>query len=471
MKIQLITVVAALTLSACAAVGPAYQAPAAPIANHWQAALPHGGKAQALENWWAQFNDPVLSRLLQAAHDSSPTLAQAAALIEQARAALGTVQVRSSPTINGRGALTRSGGNVPEQTVGTVAIDAAWEIDLFGSVRRRTEAAKAQLQSRQANWHDARISLAAEVASQYVNLRGCEQLLDAHATNAMSLSETARLSALMVQAGVSAPVDAELTKAATANGESIRVAQQAQCDLTTKALVTLTGLAEPELRAALQSDSSPQLPKPASLQVTAMPAAWVSQRPDLRALERTLANASANMGVAAADRYPRLSISGSLSVLSLAKSNGTSTSQPWSFGPSLSLPLLDGGAGDANERSAAAQYAQAQAAYESGVRRAVEEVERALINLDSVAKRDANAEIAAQGFASVLQSTEARWRAGAANAPTLELARRDAINARIASLSLKRDQVLYWIALYKALGGGWSVEMPAVPSNMEVEEK
>jgi outer membrane protein TolC len=182
-------------------------------------------------------------------------------------------------------------------------------------------------------------------------------------------------------------------------------------------------------------------------------------------LERTLANASANMGVAAADRYPRLSISGSLSALSLAKSSGTTTSQPWSFGPSLSLPLLDGGAGDANERSAAAQYAQAQAAYESGVRRAVEEVERALINLDSVAKRDTNAEIAAQGFASVLQSTEARWRAGATNAPTLELARRDAINAHIVSLTLKRDQVLHWIALYKALGGGWSVEMPTVHAN------
>lgn len=466
----MLSVVAALTLSACAAVGPAYQAPAAPIAKHWQAALPHGGQAQALQNWWAQFNDPVLSRLLQAADDSSPTLAQAAALIEQARAALGTAQVRSSPTLNGRGAVTRSGGNVPEQTAGSVAIDAAWEIDLFGSVRRRTEAANAQLQSRQANWHDARISLAAEVASQYVNLRGCEQLLDAYSANVMSLAETARLSALMVQAGVSAPVDAELTKAAAANGESIRVAQQAQCDLTTKVLVTLTGLAEPELRVALQGDRSLQLPKPASLQVTLMPAAWVSQRPDLRALERTLANASANMGVAAADRYPRLSISGSLSVVSLAKSNGTSLSQPWSFGPSLSLPLLDGGAGDANERSAAAQYAQAQAAYEAGVRRAVEEVERALINLDSVAKRDANAEMAAQGFANVLQSTDARWRAGATNAPTLELARRDAINARIASLSLKRDQVLHWIALYKALGGGWSVEMPTVQSNMEVDK-
>lgn len=470
MKLHLITGAAALILSACAAVGPAYQVPAAPTASQWQAALPHAGQVEALQNWWSQFNDPVLSRLLQAADETSPTLAQAAALIEQARAALGTAEVRSSPTINGRGAIMRSGGNVQEQTASSVAIDAAWEIDLFGSVRRRTEAANAQLQSRQANWHDARISLAAEVASQYVSLRGCEQLLDAHAANAVSLAQTARLSALMVQAGVSAPVDGELTKAAAANGESIRVAQQAQCDLTTKTLVTLTGLAEPELRAALQGERRSQLPRPASLQVTAMPAVWVSQRPDLRALERTLATASANMGVAAADRYPRLSISGSLSVLSLTKSSGTTTSQPWSFGPSLSLPLLDGGAGDANERNAAAQYAQALAAYESGVRRAVEEVERALINLDSVAKRDANAQIAAQGFANVLKSTEAKWQAGATNAPTLELARRDAINAQIASLTLKRDQVLQWIALYKALGGGWSVEMPTVQANMEVEK-
>lgn len=460
----------ALTLSACAAVGPVYQAPASPTASHWQAALPHAGQAQALRSWWAQFNDPVLSRLLQAADDTSPTLAQAAALIEQARAALGTSEVRLSPAISGRGAITRSGGNVPEQSASSVAIDAAWEIDLFGSVRRRTEAANAQLQSRQANWHDARISLAAEVASQYVNLRGCEQLLDAHAANAVSLAQTARLSALMVQAGVSAPVDGELTGAAAANGESIRVAQQAQCDLTTKSLVTLTGLAEPELRTALQGERRSQLPQPASLQVTSMPAVWVSQRPDLRALERTLATASANRGVAAADRYPRLSISGSLSVLALTKSGGTTSIQPWSFGPSLSLPLLDGGAGNANERNAAAQYAQALAAYESGVRKAVEEVERALVNLDSVARRDANAQMAAQGFANVLQSIEAKWRAGATNAPTLELARRDAITAQIASLNLKRDQVLHWIALYKALGGGWSVEMPTLQGHTKVEK-
>ena len=435
-----------------------------PLESSWQAALPHGGNTANLGNWWAQFNDPVLSRLLAAAEASSPTLAQSAALIEQARAGLVSTSAAALPSVDGRASMTRSGGNVPAQAAGTVALDAAWEIDLFGSVRRRTEAATAQLEASQADWHDARVSLAAEVASQYVNLRACEQLLDAYGASADSLNTTARLTDALVRGGATAPADGELTRAASATGESTRLAQQAACDLIVKSLVTLTGVSEPDLRRTLSNGTRAELPVPATVHVSTVPAVWVSQRPDLRALERSLAAASANIGVAAADRYPRLSIIGSVSALSLRSSGSTISTQPWSIGPSLSLPLFDAGARAAGERSAQAKYAQALAAYNAGVRQAVEEVERALVNLDSATKRDAYAQTAASGFASVLRSTTSQWRAGAVNASTLELARRDAINAQIAALTLRRDQVLQWIALYKAMGGGWTAQAPNSPS-------
>ena len=463
-RLPLLALVVGTALYGCAAVGPDYQPVVAPLESSWQAALPHGGNTVKLGDWWAQFDDPVLTRLLAEAEASSPTLAQSAALIELARAGLVSTSASALPSLDGRASMTRSGGNVPVQTAGTVALDAAWEIDLFGSVRRRTESATAQLEASQAGWHDARVSLAAEVASQYVNLRACEQLLDAYASSAESLNTSARLTDLLVRGGTVAPADGELTRAASATGESTRLAQQAACDLTVKSLVTLTGMPEPDLRNTLSNGVRAQLPVPATLQETTVPAMWVSQRPDLRALERSLAAASADVGVAAADRYPRLSIIGSLSALSVRSSGSTTSSQPWSIGPSLSLPLFDGGAGAAGERSAQAKYAQALAAYEAGLRQAIEEVERALVNLDSATRRDAYAQTAANGFNSVLRSTTAQWRAGAVNATTLELARRDAIAAQIAALTLRRDQVLQWIALYKAMGGGWTAQSPTPPS-------
>jgi NodT family efflux transporter outer membrane factor (OMF) lipoprotein len=218
-----------------------------------------------------------------------------------------------------------------------------------------------------------------------------------------------------------------------------------------ESLVNLTGTDEPALRTLLAQGSA-KVPQPTALEVQSVPAQVLRQRPDLASLERELAAASADIGVAKADLYPSLSLSGAITV---AATNLTSPATTWSFGPSLSIPLFDGGRRRAAIDSAQASYTSALAGYRQGVRNVVKDVEQALVNLDSTARRAEEAERAATEYRTYFQATETNWRAGGASLLTLEEARRSALSAEITQITLQRDRVEYWIALYKALGGGW----------------
>lgn len=444
-------------LLGCAAVGPEYQPPKpAMMPAKWEAALPHGGKQAGLTNWWAQFNDPVLTRLIADAEATSPTLASAAARIAEARAALTGSEASALPAVNGSAGVNRNNtqGYPPliPRTIGTVAVDAAWELDLFGSVRRSTEAADARLAARKFEWHGARISLAAEVANTYVGYRACRQLEAAFARDVASRSETERLTRLLAESGFTARADMELAHASLADARSELENQIAACEITIKSMVALVGVAETELRARLDSSSTANLPTPAAFTVEAVPLRALSQRPDLAATERGLAAASADVGIAEANRYPRLTLSGNISLVSVL---GGANTQPWSLGPALSMPLFDAGKRAALVQSAEARLAQQRAAYEAAVRAAINEVEQALVNLDSARRREADASAAVTGYANYYLAAEANWRAGGVSLLSLEEARRNANIAERKLIALQRMRVQNWISLYKALGGGW----------------
>ena len=370
----LIASLAAATLAGCATLGPDHVAPQPTVASQWQAAQPHEGDPAQLAHWWAGFDDPVLSALIAEADASSPTLQLAAARIDEARATLTVRAADALPSLDGAGSLTRNGVRrdvpVAPRTSSAVTADAGWEIDLFGRVQRRTEAAEARVAARTFDWHAARVSLAAEVASSYVRYRACRQLEAARLSDVDSRAETARLTGVSVDAGFAAPANAELARASLADARADLASQQAECEQTVKALVALTGLAEPGLRARL-ADGARALPVPVAFRVEAVPLAVLAQRPDVAAAERELAAASAEIGEAEANRYPRLSLLGSISLGSV-RSGGTSTeTTPWSIGPSFSLPLFDGGAGRAGVRAAEARHAQQRASFEAVVRTAV----------------------------------------------------------------------------------------------------
>lgn len=449
---------ASLALVACAA-GPTISEPAPVAPAAWQAALPHDGNLGTMRDWWKQFDDPTVAQLIAIAESDSPSLAKAWAGIEKARATLTTARAAGMPSVNGSASIARARqqsmpGAVTTDTTRSAGLDAAWEIDLFAKVRRSAEAAGARAEARVADWHDARVSLAAEVADTYVQYRACVLLADVYARERASMAETEKATAAAVHAGFNAPSDAALARASLANATSTLLAQRAQCELLVKSLVDLTGRDEPALRALLARDDAGdrRLPLPAGLEVQSVPANALRQRPDLASLERELAASSAEIGVAQADLYPSLSLSGSISVSAAA---GASSLATWSVGPSLSIPLFDAGKRRAAVDTARASHAAALAAYRQGVRSAVKEVEQTLVNLDSTARRADAAEHAALDHRRYFQATEANWRAGRESLLTLEEARRSALSAVVSLITLQRDRVAHWIALYKALGGGW----------------
>ncbi len=447
----------ALALAGCA-LNPPGPAPKPVVPEAWSAPLPHQGDLESLAKWWQQFDDPHLVRLIETTQERNGDLAQAAARIDEARANVRIAGGAAYPSVDAKASATRSRSLVPIPT-GTVnttslGIDALWEIDLFGATRSSVAAVTARAESAQASWHDLRVSLAAEAAATYVNLRACEQLADIYTQDTASSQRRAELTEIKVKAGLESRANGALAGAAAAEASNRLIGQRAECEVLVKALTALTTLAEPEIRDGLENGAG-RLPQPKAFRVEAVPAKWLEQRPDLAALERQVLAASADVGAAQADRYPRVSLSGTISRVSAAAPGGTVSGSSWSVGPAVSLPLFDAGRRAAAVDAAEARYAEARARYEQRARVAVREVEEALVRLEAATRREEDARRAAAGFREFFDSAQARWDVGAGSLLDLEEARRNALNAAAALVGVQRERVAAWISLYKAIGGGW----------------
>ena len=452
------TLLATTLMTGCAGLtnGPTPVEATAPA--QWQAPLPHEGSITDLSQWWKGLGDPVLVSLIDAAQQVSPTIASAQSRIVQARATLIGAQSANLPQTSASLSAQR-GVNSTSPTVGTAlqgSLDASWEIDLSGGNRQSANAARARLQGAQAGWHEARVSVAAEVATQYFNLRTCEELVTVLRSDTQSRRETARLTDLTAKAGFAAPATAALAAASAAESNARTVQQQAQCDSVVKALVALTALDELRLRQLLNNPVAVISPS-AMPSVAVLPAALLSQRPDLYTAQRDVEAASSDLGSAHAQRYPRLTLAGSVGVLNFTNYAGTTDLSTWSIGPvALSLPLSDSGKRVANVEAAVAKYEESASIYRGKVRQAVREVEDALLTLASTDTRKADAVAAHSGYAIALEATRARYTAGSASLPELEDARRSLLGAQNTLLQLELERTTAWISLYRALGGGWS---------------
>ncbi|HWI84020.1 efflux transporter outer membrane subunit [Ramlibacter sp.] len=459
----LLAVTAACLLAGCAAPRPPAALPPEPAAQ-WQAPLPHGGSAAALRDWWQRLGDPLLTELIEAAQAASPTLSAAQARIEQARAARVAAGAALLPALDASAAASRGNNQPPAPLASTVqaGVQTAWEIDLFGANRDAERAAQARLEGAQAGWHEARVAVAAETANGYLALRSCERQHGVAERDAQSRRETARLAELSARAGFTAPGDAALARASAADAGRRLTQQRAQCELEVKGLVALTGLAEPGLRQRLAGGW--REPPPQALPaVPALPAQLLAQRPDVYRAEREVAAASAEVGSAQAQRYPRLTLSGSIAAGRVRAGGVSADLQTWSIGPlALTLPLFDGGRRAANAEAAQARYADAANQYRARVRQAVREVEEALLQLESARARGEDARVAAEGYAASLAAVQARYGSGLASLLELEESRRTALAAETTLVTLQQERLAAWIALYRAAGGGWTAPAPAL---------
>jgi NodT family efflux transporter outer membrane factor (OMF) lipoprotein len=357
-----------------------------------------------------------------------------------------------------RGASDSSG---QASTSANASLNASWEIDLFGGNAAASTAAEARADSAQALWHDARVSVAAEVATTYTTLRACEAQVEQVRIDAESRAETARLTELTARAGFESPANAALARASAAQRSAQLMQQRTTCEIDIKALVALASWPEPQLRAALAAAHG-RVAQPKVPSVPALPADLLRQRPDLASAERNVVAASADIRQREADRLPRVRLGGSIgsTYFSGGASGGfggpSGGGATWTIGPvSVTLPVFDAGTRRANVDAAAARYEDAVIQYRATLRRAVQDVEGALLTLQSTAARQTDAEAAADGYATSLRAAESRQRAGLGSLFELEDARRTAVLAQTTLIDLRREHVTAWITLYRALGGGW----------------
>ncbi|TAG79901.1 MAG: efflux transporter outer membrane subunit, partial [Burkholderiales bacterium] len=329
-----------------------------------------------------------------------------------------------------------------------------WELDLFGGNRRGREAAAARLEARERDLDDIRVSLAADIATVYVNLRVSEALLAGFERDATSRLETDRLTQLKAKAGFEAPANAALAAAAAAEARTRVTTQRAENDVSVKALVALTALSEKDVRARLASASG-RLAIAPSLVLPSVPASLLADRADLRSIERELAAAIAEIGAAEADRYPKISLTGSIGYSASRAFGATSDGVTWGFGPLVSIPLFDAGRRAANVELAKARHAELTANYRATALRAVREVEEALTRIESVKERESDQRSALANYEAFEKAAQARLLAGVGSVLELEDARRAVLAAQVNVLSLERERATAWVALFRAVGGDW----------------
>ena len=225
--------------------------------------------------------------------------------------------------------------------------------------------------------------------------------------------------------------------------------------------MALTARDEATLRAQLAAAPELRLPE-GILGIDSLPAQTIAQRPDVYAAEREVAAASAEVGSARAEQYPRLTLSGSIGRMYVGASGMSGSSNIWSIGPlGVSLPLFDAGRRAAQVDAAEARYTAAASAYRAQVRQAVSEVEQALTRLANTASRREDAQRAAAGYRRSLEATQALWSGGLASQLDLENTRRTALASELSLVGLEHERMTAWIALYRAAGGGWNTSAPA----------
>jgi len=446
----------ALALTGCATQRPALPTEvSAPVAAWLAPAVPHQGDPQALTDWWARWQDPTLVAWIARAQALSPTLADARAQVAQARAQRLAQDTLTGPQVFAVGNASRAvqvgapPGTGPSNTL-SLGLQASWALDVWGDGRAAVSQATAQQAGAQAGWHAARVLVAAELAQSYFAWRACHRLLHTALEDLASREASAQALAQGQRVGLVASATSALAQASVAQGREAQARQRQQCDIQTKALVVLTGLPEAEVRAAQAAQTEASVPWPA---LPAVPATALRQRPDVWQAQFALVAAADGVGIAQAQLLPSLSLSANWLRHDVRASTDFST---WSIGPlALSVPLVGRDALRARADAAQVGFEAAQAAYEATLRRAVGEVEQALVAQAALHERQRASALAADSLRQVLSATEQRFKAGLASLNDLEDARRQWLGAQSALVGVRLEQLHTAVTLYVALGGGF----------------
>ncbi|HEY9108265.1 MAG TPA: TolC family protein, partial [Roseateles sp.] len=410
-----------------------------------------------------------LARLIERAQAQSPTLAQAAARRRQAEAGAAQARAALLPQLTAN-AQAQRGRNLNAvqgtSTQGSATFNASWEIDLFGSQRAAAAAEAAQASAATADWHAARVSLAADVAQAYVQLRLAQAREESAELDLRFAEQIAAWGRLQQAAGLVSASDAALLNTERAIASASRSQWRAEAQIALQSLALLCGERGEVLAAELAPPAIANQgfelrrvqPVAPAFDVSALPAQLLAQRPDLAAAHQRWIAATQQQRSAEAQRWPQLSLAALAGETRLRAGGASSNASLWAFGPSLSLPIFDGGLRKARVAGAEAAADEAAAALQAQWQTAVAEVEEALQRVGAGAERAAEVEAVRREWEGIALRTAAQAQAGLQSGAQRNTTYRNALAAYDAVLSVRAEQALAWIRLYRTLGGGWTAD-------------
>jgi len=466
MKPRFAVLVLAGMLAGCIKVGPDYRSPDMQVDGQWRT-WPEGEKSgQTLKHWWRQFNDAELNRLMAEAVTANLDYRQALLKIKDLRAQRQAIIAGALPDFSGRGMATRQYNAAvgdPNQLGGfgvgnlinifQIGFDAQWEIDFFGGVQRAFEAADATVESEEANSRDVQVTLLAEVARYYLQLRENQQLLAIAAANLASQREILELTQVRQAAGLAAMLEVNQAQTQLAELEAELPLYQARAEQAIHALSVLLDRQPAELAGRLRKAAA--IPQPTAVAWPDLPSELLKRRPDIRRAERQLAAATAEIGVATSQLYPKLNLRAFLGLQNMKITDMTPIGRSWSTASSLAFPVFNWGELQANVDSKKIQAEQKALAYRATVLSALKEVEDALVAYNQELRRKRSlAQAVSASQDSVRLATE-RYEKGLAGFLDVLLSQRALHLAQTKLASSEAAVSGYLSALYKVLGGGW----------------
>ncbi|MDO8142561.1 MAG: efflux transporter outer membrane subunit [Candidatus Brocadiales bacterium] len=456
-----------LLINGCA-VGPNYNPPKVSVPESWSELQQKGEtKPASIVQWWKSFNDSMLDSLITRAVESNLDLRVAGARVREARFQSGVVAADLWPSVDTSASYSRSRRSMGISTIPPNAkikrnlyeagFDASWEIDLFGGKRRATEAARADIDAAVENQRDVLITLLAEVARNYIEVRGSQSKLEIVRKNIKVQQETVEITRARYKAGLSSELDAIQAGALLATTQS----QIPLLENSMKQAIHRIGILLGQTPGALSAELTKEKPipsTPATVPV-GLPSALLRRRPDVRRAERELAAATARIGVATADLFPKFSLTGDFG-LQTENLNAFSLthSRFWSFGPTVRWPIFEAGRIRANIKVQNARQEQSLLSYEKAVLASLEDVENAIVAYNTEYVRRQNLSEAVDANRRAVELASELFTKGLVNFLNVLDAERSLYSAEDELIQSERTVSLNLVTLYKALGGGWETE-------------
>ncbi len=467
--LRMTTAMATLLLAGCA-VGPSHRPPQVAVEPAFREvpdSVPAAVAAAPVSRtaFWETLGDSALVRLIVQGLEANHDVRAAAARVRGARAERSLTAFDLTPTVTVAGGYTRQRlasasfpgfGSFPDQDIWDVGVNAFWEIDVFGRLRRNLQGQNALLGSAEEDLRDVQILLTAELASAYFDLRGAQGQLEVAVRNAENQRRSLQVTQQRLDAGRGTAFDTERARAQLSTTLAAIPSLEARVASAQYRIGVLVG--RPPAAVAGELDSAAALPLPPKIGAIVSPDSLVRQRPDVISAERRLAAETAFVGAAKADYLPRLTLSGQAGYTSpeFDRIAGTGTSR-YAVGPVISWPALNLGRVKARADIARAREAEARARYEQSVLQALREVETSLVSYRTARSRLERLEEAAAASERAADLARLRFEGGVADFLQVLDAERTQLEAQDQLARSRTEAVTAYVELYRALGGTWAV--------------